>query len=81
MSTPDPDLSAEARRHRRGGNDTPPITVSVEEASRITGLGQSTIRRLAYTGKLRSTRVLARRLIFVDGLNDLLKKEAPVTAG
>jgi excisionase family DNA binding protein len=68
------------RKQDRGGSTPDRITVSVEEAARLSGLGQSTIRRLAYQGKLRSARVLARRLIFLDSLYDLLNAEEEVKA-
>jgi excisionase family DNA binding protein len=67
-------------RKQGNANQTATITVSVKAASRISGLGESTIRRFAYQGRLRSTRVGTRRLIFVASLHDLLNEEAPVTA-
>jgi excisionase family DNA binding protein len=80
VSIPSTGLSDVERKRHGGGSETPRITVSVEEAARISGLGESTIRRLAYQGKLRSARVLARRLIFLDSLHDLLSGKEEVKA-
>jgi excisionase family DNA binding protein len=75
MSIPSTGLSDEERQRRDWQRR---ITISVEEAAHISGLGKSTIRRLAQQGKLRSARVLARRLIFLDSLQDLLNAEEEV---
>jgi excisionase family DNA binding protein len=56
------------------------ITCSVAEASAISDLAESTIRRLAREGKLRSVRVLARRLIYIDSLHALLKPKEEQSA-
>jgi excisionase family DNA binding protein len=80
MSIPSTGLSNVERKRHRGDSETPRITVSVVEAARLSGLGESTIRRLAYQGRLRSARVLGRRLIFLDSLHDLLNAKEEVKA-
>jgi hypothetical protein len=51
-----------------------PITVPVVKAREICGLGNTKLYELIRSGKLRSTLVGSRRLIFVDSLRDLLEK-------
>jgi excisionase family DNA binding protein len=65
-------LPAVDREPLRGGGQSDEVTISVAKAANRSGLGESTIRRLCYTGKLRSTRVGARRLVSVASLNNLL---------
>jgi excisionase family DNA binding protein len=60
----DPEIAKAARRE--------PLAVTVQEASRITGLSNSTIYELMGAGKLRSEKVAGRRLIFFASLKELL---------
>jgi excisionase family DNA binding protein len=47
-------------------------TLSVREAVEYASLSVTTIYKLMNEGKLRSTRVLRKRLIYRDSLNELL---------
>lgn len=49
-----------------------PITVTVTEAKRVTGLGNTTIYVLLGNGRLKSTKVGTRRLIYMDSIRELL---------
>ncbi len=49
-----------------------PVTVTVQRAQAITGLGHTTIYELLKTGRLRSTTVCGRRLIFFKSIEELL---------
>jgi excisionase family DNA binding protein len=53
-----------------------PITLTIADAAEITGLGVSTIWRLIKNGKLDTTSVGRRRLIFFASLEALLSKDA-----
>jgi len=53
-----------------------PVTTSMSDAARISGLSDETIRQLAVAGTLRSIVIRRTRLIYIDSLNDLLKGEA-----
>jgi len=53
--------------HRLRPNPEPPLTLSVREAVRVTGLGKTTLFKLIDTGKLRRVKVGKRTLIpFAD---------------
>ena len=62
---------------KKAGADTgaPPLTLTIRRAQELSGLSRSTINRLMWSGKLRSSTVGSRRLIeyasFVEvlGLN------------
>lgn len=71
----DPQI-AEPRRRPSLQPPMPRKTVTMHEASRITGLGLTTITKLVGSGALRSTKVGRRRLIFMASLNELLPDEA-----
>lgn len=49
-----------------------PFTVSVEEASRLSGLGKTTLYKLMAADALHSTKVAGRRLVHLDSLKALL---------
>ena len=49
------------------------LTCSVTEAMQVTGLGRTTINEEMKAGRIASTRVAGRRLIFVRSLLDFLK--------
>jgi excisionase family DNA binding protein len=49
-----------------------PVTITVQCAQAITGLGHTTIYELLKSGRLKSTTVGGRRLIFFDSIEELL---------
>jgi excisionase family DNA binding protein len=49
-----------------------PLSVSLREASRLTGLSQRTLRRLVANGTLPSRKIGARRVISFDALARLV---------
>jgi excisionase family DNA binding protein len=51
----------------------PPLSLTVGEASRISGLGRSSLYRLIRSGKLRSVLIGDRRLISYASLQQLLQ--------
>ena len=63
---------AVARAECRG----PPLTVTIDEACRKTGLGVTTLYALLKVKKIRSTKVGRRRLIFWQSLQELLERNA-----
>ncbi len=50
-----------------------PLTVTVQEARRLTGLGNTTIYKLIGQGKLRVTKIGARTLVIYPSLKSLLE--------
>jgi excisionase family DNA binding protein len=52
-----------------------PVTVTVQRAQAITGLGHTTIYALVKEGRLKSTTVGNRRLIFFESIEALLAEE------
>ena len=52
------------------------ITVSVKDATAITGLSRSRLYQLLYDGRIRSVNVGRRRLIHVSSLKELLGEVA-----
>ena len=52
---------------------TAPLTCSVKEAQRLTGLGKTTLYRLLQEQKITSTTVGTKRLIHMDSLRRLLE--------
>jgi excisionase family DNA binding protein len=70
-----PQTEVPATEPRKRPSLQPPLprkTVTVYEASHMTGLGLTTITTLIGTGALRSTKIGRRRLIFVDSIDALL---------
>ena len=57
-------------------NTLPPMTVSVIEASKLTGLSRSRLYELMQDGKLKSLTIGRRRLIRVSALEALLDEAA-----
>jgi excisionase family DNA binding protein len=51
----------------------PPISITLGEASRISGLGRSSLYRLIRSGKLRSVVIGDRRLVLYASLQQLLE--------
>jgi excisionase family DNA binding protein len=70
LSRQEKQAQAVARRAASGK----PVTVTVDEACRKTGLGVTTIYALLKAGKIRGTRVGRRRLLFWDSLEQLLEE-------
>ena len=66
----------EIRMHRPRPNPEPPLTLSVREASRVTGLGKTTLFKLIDTGKLRRVKVGKRTLIPFTDLKKLVAAES-----
>jgi excisionase family DNA binding protein len=56
-----------------------PLTVTVQEARRLTGLGNTTLYRLIGEGKLRTVKVGARTLVIYPSLK-LLLESAPAAS-
>jgi excisionase family DNA binding protein len=56
--------------------DETPVTVSVQRAKAITGLGHTTIYKLIDNGQLKSTKIGDRRLIFYASIEELLRQPA-----
>jgi excisionase family DNA binding protein len=54
-----------------------PLTVTVNDASRMTGLGLTTIWMLIARGDLESTRVGTRRLVMYASLERLIREGRP----
>lgn len=52
-----------------------PISMSVKDAVKMTGLGERTIRGLISSGDIPSALVSGRRLVFYDGLEKFIKGE------
>ena len=50
-----------------------PLTVTVQEARRLTGLGNTTIYKLIGQGKLRVTKIGARTLVLYPSLKSLIE--------
>jgi len=51
-----------------------PLTATVEQFKRISGLGKTSIYELIKAGDLRSVRICGRRLIVLSSYNDLLDR-------
>ncbi len=81
MSISSTGLSREerARITHSGGRVLEPITVSIREAQRLSGLSRTTLHRLAVRGRLRTIKVLKRRLVDYASLKALLTPNNPTT--
>jgi hypothetical protein len=53
-----------------------PLAYTINDATKVSGLGRSSIYKLIGEGKLRSVLVAGRRLILADALRDLLRGAA-----
>jgi excisionase family DNA binding protein len=60
----------------RAGSTITPLTVTVEEVKRLTGLGHTTIYALMKDGRLKSTTIGRRRMIDNSSLKALLAPHA-----
>ncbi len=67
MSTMSTGLSDEERRSvrtaRSGPRDLEPLTITIRDAQRLSGLSRTTLHRLAVRGHLRTVKVLKRTLV------------------
>jgi excisionase family DNA binding protein len=52
-----------------------PLTVTVQEARRLSGLGKTTVFKLISDGALRTVKVRRRTLVRYESLKSLLKME------
>ena len=66
----------EPRRQPSRRAELPVLTVTMQEAGHITGLSQTTLYQMLSDGLLRSAKIGARRLIFVDSLHKALSDAA-----
>jgi excisionase family DNA binding protein len=57
-----------------GQSGTEQLLIDVEEARRRVDLGRSTFYRLLATGSIPSCRMGRRRLVFVDGLEEFVRR-------
>jgi excisionase family DNA binding protein len=53
-------------------NTTETLTVTINEAARRLSVSPGTIKNLVFTGKLRSVKILRRRLIVAEDLRTLI---------
>lgn len=53
-----------------------PITVSVEEAERLSSIGRTKLYELMQRGRIKSRKVGRRRLVIVESLRSFLESEA-----
>jgi hypothetical protein len=58
----------------------PPITITIRRACELSGLSRTTINRLIWAKKLRSTHVEARHLVYFDSLKQVLGLKQPEAA-
>jgi excisionase family DNA binding protein len=70
-----PALSSGIRRLSRREPSTP-ITKTIEDTCRITGLGRTKVYELIAEGELRATAVGRRRLVFYASIEALLQRES-----
>jgi excisionase family DNA binding protein len=61
---------------RTSADELRPVTYSLADVVKITSLSLRKINELVADGRLRSTRIDGRRLIFADSLDELLKTPA-----
>lgn len=57
-----------------GAQGPKPLTVTVREARKLTGLGNTTVYALIADGTLKTTKVRTRRLIYYDSIEKLVGK-------
>jgi hypothetical protein len=79
MSISSTGLSKHERTHR-AASQAEPMTCTVRDASRLSGLGVSTIWKLIAENKLDSVLVLNRRLVTLPSLRRLLTPQAAEAA-
>ena len=60
----------------RAASRGPPLTVTIDEACRKTGLGVTSLYALLKAKQIRGTKVGRRRLIFWQSLQELLERNA-----
>jgi hypothetical protein len=66
----------QGRRSRRVPLSRPPLTVTIHDAEKITGIGRSSLFHLIRNGRLKTASVGRRRLIVYSSLEDLLTEDA-----
>ena len=74
MSQSSTGLSTDERGHAGGAPE--PITANVKTLASMLGLSERMVWKLIAEGKLRSTSVGKRRLVFVDSARQLLAENA-----
>jgi excisionase family DNA binding protein len=62
-------------------DDIQPLTLTVEQAAKLLGIGRSTAYELVHTGDIPSLRLGRRIVIPIDRLNRVLIPDAPPEAG
>jgi excisionase family DNA binding protein len=60
---------------------TEPLTVTLQEARRLTGLGSTTLYRLIREGKLQTLKVGTRTLIVYSSIKLLIEDAVPLAGG
>jgi excisionase family DNA binding protein len=50
----------------------PPLTITIRRAQELSGLSRPTINRAIWSGKLRTTHVGSRHLIYFDSFQEML---------
>jgi len=58
--------------HLNRNKSNRPMTVTIDEAKELTGLGRTSIYKLMKQGKLQNAKVIGRTLIDYDGLERLV---------
>ncbi len=71
-----PAISDEHRRKPRRLESPKPLTVTVDDTSKITGLGKTKIHELINQGRLKSVAIGRRRLVFLSSIEELLQPSA-----
>jgi excisionase family DNA binding protein len=65
--------SSPAKRPRRPNESLKPVTATIDDVRRMTGLGLTKIYELIGEGKLKTVTIGRRRLVFLDSVDALLK--------
>jgi excisionase family DNA binding protein len=71
--TRSPSLKRTPRAARDSEEAGRPLTVTVQQACKLTGLDNTTMWKLICEDQVRTTRIGCRRLIFFDSLNALIE--------
>lgn len=71
-----PHTQAEPRKRPSLRAEPPRLTVTLQETAHMTGLGLTTLYAMLGDGRLRSTKIGGRRLIFVDSIEKALTEAA-----
>jgi excisionase family DNA binding protein len=65
-----------SQNERSGASGLKPLTVTVQQARRLTGLGNTTVYALIGDGTLESVLVRGRRLILFDSIEKLVGRSS-----